>query len=76
MGELIQDLKRELREEILQGMSYERQMTDEELSQVIDGKILEQMEREPMALRDRLRLQKELFDSFLDRVYAVGSNLG
>lgn len=45
-------------------MSYERQMTDEELSQVIDGKILEQMEREPMALRDRLRLQKELFDSF------------
>ena len=27
-------------------------------------KILEQMEREPMALRDRLRLQKELFDSF------------
>lgn len=64
MGELIQDLKRELREEILQGMSYERQMTDEELAQVIDGKILEQMEREPMALRDRLRLQKELFDSF------------
>ena len=45
-------------------MSYERQMTDEELAQVIDGKILEQMEREPMALRDRLRLQKELFDSF------------
>lgn len=42
MGELIQDLKRELREEILQGMSYERQMTDEELAQVIDGKILEQ----------------------------------
>ena len=64
MGELIRDLKRELREEILQGMSYERQMTDEELAQVIDGKILEQMEREPMALRDRLRLQKELFDSF------------
>lgn len=64
MGELIQDLKRELREEILRGMSYERQMTDEELAQVIDGKILEQMEREPMALRDRLRLQKELFDSF------------
>ena len=32
MGELIQDLKRELREEILQGMSYERQMTDEELA--------------------------------------------
>ena len=46
MGELIQDLKRELREEILQGMSYERQMTDEELSQVIDGKILEQMDLE------------------------------
>ena len=47
MGELIQDLKRELREEILQGMSYERQMTDEELSQVIDGKILEQMSGNP-----------------------------
>ena len=51
MGELIQDLKRELREEILQGMSYERQMTDEELAQVIDGKILEQMEREPMGTK-------------------------
>ena len=46
LGELIQDLKRELREEILQGMSYERQMTDEELAQVIDGKILEQMDLE------------------------------
>lgn len=64
MGELIWDLKRELREEILREMSYERQMTDEELAQVIDGKILGRAEQEPLALRDRLRLQKELFDSF------------
>ena len=73
MGELIQDLKRELREEILQGMSYERQMTDEELAQVIDGKILEQMEREPMALRDRLRLSEGAVRFLPEAGYPAGA---
>lgn len=58
------ELKRQLKEEILQGFSYQRQMSDEELAQIIDEKILQRAEEMPMSLQDRLRLQKELFDSF------------
>lgn len=67
MGELkkeLGELKKELKEEILQGISYQRQMTDEEISELIDERILERAERMPMSLRERLKLQKELFDSF------------
>lgn len=58
------ELKKELREEILQGISYQRQMSDEELTELIDEKIMERAEGVPMSLRERLKLQKELFDSF------------
>lgn len=57
------ELKKELKEEILRGLSYERQMSDEEISERIDEKIMERAEREPIPLRERLALQKELFDS-------------
>ena len=64
MGELIQDLKRELREEILQGMSYERQMTDEELSQVIDREDPGADGAGTHGSQGQAETQKELFDSF------------
>ena len=66
MGELgnHRDLKQQLRSEILQGFSYERQMSDEEISQAIDARIFEHADLGKMTLGDRLKLQKELFDSF------------
>ncbi|MEY8394664.1 CpaF family protein [Lachnospiraceae bacterium 45-P1] len=53
-----------MKEEILQGISYQKQFSDEEISELIDEKIMEQAEKEPMPLKERLLLQKELFDSF------------
>ena len=66
MGELGEgmDLKRQLKGEILQGFSYERQMSDEEISQAIDEKIFARTDEGRMTLGQRLKLQKELFDSF------------
>lgn len=66
MGELKvdSDLKRRMRAEILQGLSYERQMSDEEISEVIDARIFEQADGKGMTLGERLKLQRELFDSF------------
>ena len=58
------ELKKELKEEILRGFSYQRQMSDEEISQIIDEKIAERAAKNGMSLRERLKLQKELFDSF------------
>ena len=66
MGELRngRNLKKQLKADILQGFSYERQMSDEEISQVIDMRIFKQAEEEAMTLGERLKLQRELFDSF------------
>ena len=59
-----QNLKRQLKSEILQGFSYERQMSDEEISQAIDERIFARTDEETMTLGERLKLQRELFDSF------------
>lgn len=58
------ELKRGLREQILKEMSYERQMSDEELCELIDGELMACAREQPMPLEERLRLHKELFDSF------------
>ena len=62
MGELGEEmnLKRQLKGEILQGFSYERQMSDEEISQAIDEKIFARTDEGSMTLGQRLKLQKEL----------------
>lgn len=66
MGGLREDreLKRKMRTELLQGFSYERQMSDEEIAQAIDEQIFAQIDNGEIALRESLKLQKELFDSF------------
>ncbi len=56
--------KQALKAEILQGMSFERHMSDEEVSELIDRKIFERSAEGKFHLKDRLKLQKELFDSF------------
>ncbi len=57
-------LKQQLKTEILQGFSYQNQMSDEEVAQIIDEKIREHGAMHPMLLKERLKLQRELFDSF------------
>ena len=57
-------LKQELKHEIMQGFSYQHQMTDEEVAQIIDEAIQKRAQVQPLVLGERLKLQKELFDSF------------
>ena len=61
-------LKQTLREQILAEMTYDRQMEDEEIADLIDRKMDACMENDPetfpMTLGERLKLHKELFDSF------------
>ena len=57
-------LKQELKHEIMQGFSYQHQMTDEEVAQIIDETIQKRAQEQPLVLGERLKLQKELFDSF------------
>ena len=61
-------LKKILREQILAEMTYERQMSDEEIADLIDRKMdacLEEQPGEfPLTLGERLKLHRELFDSF------------
>ncbi len=61
-------LKKILREQILAEMTYERQMSDEEIADLIDRKmdacLEEQLGEFPLTLGERLKLHRELFDSF------------
>ena len=57
-------LKQELKHEIMQGFSYQHQMSDEEVAQIIDETIQKRAQVQPLVLGERLKLQKELFDSF------------
>lgn len=57
-------LKQELKREIMQGFSYQNQMTDEEVAEIIDETIQKRAQVQPLMLQERLKLQKELFDSF------------
>ena len=57
------NLKKELKAELLQEFSYQRQMSDEEVAQMIDETIMKRADIQPIKLKERLKLQKELFDS-------------
>ena len=56
-------LKKEIRRRILESLTFERQMPDEELTELIDEEILN-FSGGGLRLQERLLLQKELFDSF------------
>ena len=56
-------LKKEIRRRILESLTFERQMPDEELEELIDEEILN-FSGGGLRLQERLLLQKELFDSF------------
>ncbi len=56
-------LKKKIRRRILESLTFERQMPDEELEELIDEEILN-FSGGGLRLQERLLLQKELFDSF------------
>ena len=56
-------LKKEIPRRILESLTFERQMPDEELAELIDEEILN-FSGGGLRLQERLLLQKELFDSF------------
>lgn len=56
-------LKKEIRRRILESLTFERQMPDEELAELIDEEILN-FSGGGLRLQERLLLLKELFDSF------------
>lgn len=58
------ELKKKLRERILEEMTYQRQMEDEELSELIDREIFLASERQSLSLKEKMQLHRELFDSF------------
>lgn len=58
------ELKKKLRERILEEMTYQRQMEDEELSELIDREIFLSAEQQTLSLKEKMQLHKELFDSF------------
>ena len=58
------ELKRILKDEIRQSFSYGDQMSDEDIASMIDEKIMERNGRQELSLKERLKLQRELFDSF------------
>ena len=48
----------------MQGFSYQHQMTDEEVAQMIDDAIQRRARLQPLTLQVQIKLQKELFDAF------------
>lgn len=57
-------LKQAMRERILHEVTYQRQMSDEEIAELIDGELMAYAGETPLSLKERLALQRELFDSF------------
>ena len=57
-------LKQAMRERILPEVTYQRQMSDEEIAELIDGELMAYAGEIPLSLKERLALQRELFDSF------------
>lgn len=58
------ELKEQLKEQLLRDMDFEKQMSDEELLERIDEKLRQQEGKTPFLLKEKMKLQKELFDSF------------
>lgn len=60
----MKEQKKRIREQLMEQMESRMQVEDEELCEMIDMAILEAGEEGYLPLRERLRLKKELFDSF------------
>lgn len=62
MKEYVQ-LKQELREKVLENVDYSREITDEEVADIIDKILVESEEMYIYSIEMKRRLKKELFDS-------------
>lgn len=57
-------IREELREQIRQGVSGSRDLSDQELYELIDRLIMEKGEREYLPLKERIEMRAALFNSF------------
>ena len=56
-------LKEEMRDEIRTGIDFSRDVSDEEIEEIIDGIIIKKSKQQYLSMEERLRLQTELFYS-------------
>lgn len=63
-GECMKELKQKLRQRLTETINYRDQMGDEELAELIDREIFAASDAGYISLAERMKLQKELFDSF------------
>lgn len=59
----VSDWKRELREKVLNRIDYGREMSDEEVEDIIDEVMLQEETMQLCSIRIKQRIRKELFDS-------------
>ena len=64
MNEMIpEEIKKTLREEVLSGIAMDREMTDDEVMEIIDRTVVENGKRQGLSLRQKQELSRELFYS-------------
>ena len=64
MNEMIpEEIKKALREEVLSGIAMDREMTDDEVMEIIDRTVVENGKRQGLSLRQKQELSRELFYS-------------
>ena len=56
-------LKEEMRDEIRTGIDFSRDVSDEEIEEIIDGIIIKKSKQQYLSMEERLRLRTELFYS-------------
>ena len=64
MNEMIpEEIKKAIREEVLSGIAMDREMTDDEVMEIIDRTVVENGKRQGLSLRQKQELSRELFYS-------------
>ncbi|MCR4937544.1 MAG: CpaF family protein [Lachnospiraceae bacterium] len=58
-----EEIKKALREEVLSGIAMDREMTDDEVMEIIDRTVVENGKRQGLSLRQKQELSRELFYS-------------
>ena len=61
MKNRLDEIRRQLREELRENIDYSRDVTDEEMQELIDGLLIKEGKRLALSLEDRAWLRKELF---------------
>lgn len=61
MGNRLDEIRRKLREGLRADIDYSREISDEEIQELIDGLLIREGKRQPLTLEEKAWLRKELF---------------